>query len=299
MDKRVFDDAIGEVPRSTVDVDAVIRRGRRADRVRRVANPAVAAGVAVVLLTGAVAYTMTRDDGGPSVGTAPPPTTSSSSSSAPPSSDTAPPTTQSGVTTIEIPITPPPQCDDELEEAGVVAARLQQVVTDAVLAQRPDLQLSPNVDYPRGTPRGPLEFYQTITRGNAKEVSICDREGDFESTATTTAPDGAGNLLVLVGPDFHPDEPPSCERNGLPGMTFCEATTGQDGEKIVKQAVGFEGGTVMHRVEIVRDGMSILVQAENVGTSSKYGGPATASAPPLSLDQLVAVGTDPDLTLFP
>jgi hypothetical protein len=31
MDKQLFDDAIGEVPPSTVDVDAAIARGRRAE----------------------------------------------------------------------------------------------------------------------------------------------------------------------------------------------------------------------------------------------------------------------------
>lgn len=103
-----------------------------------------------------------------------------------------------------------------------------------------------------------------------------------------------------MGPDFNPDEELSCERNGLPGVTSCTTATGPRGEEIVKQTVGFEGGTVMHRVEVVReDGTSILVQAENVATSSKYGGPATAAAPPLTLDQLVTVATDPDLTLFP
>ena len=70
MHKQLFDDAIGEVPPSTVDVEAVITRGRRAARLRRVANPAVAAGVAVVLLTGAVAYTMTRGDDGAARGSA-------------------------------------------------------------------------------------------------------------------------------------------------------------------------------------------------------------------------------------
>ncbi|GAB1512680.1 hypothetical protein [Actinophytocola sp. KF-1] len=306
MDKRVFDDAIGEVPPSTVDVDAAIARGRRAARLRRVANPAVAAGVAVVLLTGAVAYTMTRDgDGGATVGTAPPTTTTSS---APPSSRTAPPppTGTSGASTdlVEIPAggdeVPPPRCaDDDLETAAEAADRLRQAATDAVLAQRPDLQLAPNVEYPQGTPRGPLEFYQTVTAGEG-DVPICDREGEFESTATTTAPDGDGNLLMLVGADLHPDQEMSCALNGLPGQTFCAGETGPGGAEIVKQTVGFEGGVVMHRVEVVRpDGTVILVQAENVATSSKFSTPATATAPPLSLDQLVAIATDPDMTLFP
>ena len=306
MDKRDFDDAIGEVPPSTVDVDAAIVRGRRAARIRRVANPAVAAGVAVVLLTGAVAYTMSDGDGGgTTVGTAPPATTSQAASSSAPPTSTAPPGGPDGQ---PVPPTmidagddavPPPQCEeDDLESATDAAARLRQVATDAVLGQRPDLQLMPNVEYPQGTPRGPLEFYQIVEPG--QELSICDPRGRFESTATTKAPDGYGNLLVLVSPDLFPDQQMSCELNGLPGVTFCAAETGPHGQEIVKQTVGFEGGTVMHRVEVVReDGTSLLVQAENVATSSKYGGAATATAPPLTLDQLVTIAIDPDLSIFP
>ena len=150
MDKQLFDDAIGEVPPSTVDVDAAIVRGRRAVRFHRVANPAVAAGVAVVLLTGAVAYTMTRDDDGIlGVGTGPPPTTSVGTET-PSSSMTLPPDKEAP------PL--PPQCEKKnLETPEVAAGRLQQVVTDAVLAQRPDLQLTPHNRYPE---RMPFEFHQ-------------------------------------------------------------------------------------------------------------------------------------------
>src|SRR5215471_3244459 len=91
MHKELFDDAIGEVPPSTVDVDAAIVRGRRAAVVRRVVNPVVAAGVVVVLLIGVVAYTMTRP-GPDDIGTpgGPPSSTSQSddpSSDAPSSDD--------------------------------------------------------------------------------------------------------------------------------------------------------------------------------------------------------------------
>ncbi|MFI7680632.1 hypothetical protein [Actinophytocola sp. NPDC049390] len=305
MDKQLFDDAIGEVPPSTVDVDAAIARGRRAARVRQMANPAVATGVAVVLLTGAVAYTMTRDDdGSPAVGVAAPTTTTSS---APPSSRTAPPpptgTSSASTDVVGVPVggdaVPPPACErEDLESAGEAADRLLQAATDAVMAQRPDLALSPNHEYPKGTTRGPLEFYQIVEPG--EELPICDAQGRLESTATTTAPDGDGNLLMLVEPDFHPDERGSCDGIGLPNRTFCAAETGPNGEEIVKQTVGFEGGVVMHRVVAVRDdGTSILVQAENVATSSKYNTPATATAPPLTLDQLVEIAIDPAMTLFP
>lgn len=304
MDKQLFDDAIGEVPPSTVDVDAAIVRGRRAARLRRVANPAVAAGVAVVLLTGAVAYAMTRDTGGgTTVGTAPPTTTTSRASSTAPPTSTPPPGGRPGEvqpTTIddgrnEV---PPPQCEeDDQETASEAAARLTSAAVEAVSAQRPDVQLVPNPSFQN--PHGPLEFYQARQREPGKEMPICDPAGQFEAMATTQAPDGAGNILFVVSPDWYPDEEMSCERVGLPA-TDCEVATGPDGEKIVKQTGEFEGGTVMNRVEVVRpDGTSLLVQAENIATSSKFGTAATAAAPPLTLDQLVTIAIDPDLGMFP
>ncbi|NBH07965.1 hypothetical protein GTY80_32610, partial [Amycolatopsis sp. SID8362] len=47
MSKDQFDAAIGVVPPSTVDVEAVLDRERRRARVRRVANPWTAAGAGV------------------------------------------------------------------------------------------------------------------------------------------------------------------------------------------------------------------------------------------------------------
>ncbi|MBB4910162.1 hypothetical protein [Actinophytocola algeriensis] len=298
MDKRVFDDAIGEVPPSTVDVDAVIVRGRRAAMVRRVANPAVAAGVAVVLLTGAVAYTMMRDTGGgTTVGTAPPPV--SSSTTAPPSSSTAPPSsTPKGMPDA----VPPPQCAGELEKATVAAARLTQATTEAVAAQRADLQLLPNAmgDYPAGTPHGPLEYHQVDPQASVEELSICDPMASFEAMATTRAGEGDGNILVVMQPAWTEHLGISCDDLTIGERTFCETTTGPLGEEIAKQVLQLEGGATMHRVEILReDGVEILVQAENIATTSKTGGAPTATAPPLGLDHLVAIGTDPRLTLFP
>src|ERR671933_229213 len=121
MDKQLFDDAIGEVPPSTIDVDAVITRGRRADRLRRVANPAVAAGVAVVLAVGAVAYTMNRGDGGVGVGGSPTSPTSTTSAASP---------TPSAHTKGELPpdAKPPAACSRRyLESGAAVAARVSPV----------------------------------------------------------------------------------------------------------------------------------------------------------------------------
>lgn len=302
MDKQLFDDAIGEVPPSTVDVDAVIARGRRAARLRRVANPAVAAGVAVVVLTGAVAYTLTSGDGGGTPVGGPPGTTTTASPSSttqhqPAGSKVGTPS----VDTVDVKV-PPPQCGGRLEPAAEAAARLTQATTDAVKAQRPDLELSANPagDYPAGTPHGPLDYHQLNPTDPGVEVSICDTNATFEAWATTTTADGSGNIFVLMEPTWHDGLGPLCDYPGLGIRIFCVTETGPRGEEIIKQTADMGGGITMHQVLVHReDGTRVLVQAENVGTSGKSGNAPTASKPPLTLDQLVAIGVDPELTMFP
>ncbi|MCC8246725.1 hypothetical protein [Saccharothrix luteola] len=302
MDKQLFDDAIGEVPPSTVDVDAVIARGRRAVRLRRVANPAVAAGVAVVVLTGAVAYTLTSGDGGGAPIGGSPGTTSAMS----PSSTTQHQPAESKVSTSSVDIVddkvPPPPCGGRLEPAAEAAARLTLATTDAVKAQRPDLKLSANPagDYPAGTPHGPLDYYQVNPTDPGVELSICDTDATFEASATTTTADGSGNIFVLMAPTWHDGLGPVCSYPGLGTRTSCVAETGPRGEEIVKQTADMGGGITMNQVLVHReDGTRILVQAENIDTSGKIGGAPTASKPPLTLDQLVEIGVDPALTMFP
>jgi hypothetical protein len=302
MDKQLFDDAIGEVPPSTVDVDAAIVRGRRAARLHRVANPAVAAGVAVVVLTGAVAYTLTSGDGASTPFGGSPVTTSAGSPSPttpqqPPGSKVSTPS----VVTVDDKV-PPPECDGRLESAAEAAARLTLATTAAVRAQRPDLELSRNPagDYPAGTPHGPLDYYQVNPTNPGAELSICDTAATFEASASTTTADGIGNVFVLTQPTWHDGLGPVCDFPGLGTRLSCVAQTGPRGEEIVKQTADMGDGITMHQVLVHReDGTRILVQAENIGTSGKIGGAPTASQPPLTLDQLVAIGVDPALTMFP
>jgi hypothetical protein len=54
MDKQLLDDAIGTAPPSTVDVEAIIGKQRRAARVRAVVNPRTAAVVGIVAVAGVV-----------------------------------------------------------------------------------------------------------------------------------------------------------------------------------------------------------------------------------------------------
>jgi hypothetical protein len=296
MDKQLFDDVIGEVPPSTVDVEAVITRGRRADRVRQVANPVVAAGVAVVLGIGVVAYTMTRDDGGGGGIRAGGPTSTASPS--------APPSTSSSPTTKGPTGTMPEQCSrPDVETPAAVIARLDPVLGTLFHGQLPNGQFvaNPENQYPDGVLHGPLELFQ-VTGETPVEKPVCDVDSYFMTRATVQLPDGTGNVLVLLAPAYdHGDFTDQCDPPGNGGeQTYCEVVDGPHGETILRQTRALEGGTTMNRVDITRaDGTSVIVESANIGTDVRTGGAPTIATPPLTVDQVAAIGIDPGLTLFP
>ena len=284
MHKQLFDDAIGEVPPSTVDVDAAITRGRRAARLRRVANPAVAAGAAVVLLTGAVAYMMTRDDGIPVGG--------------PPTSPTRTVTASATLPTRDPEAKAPAACArPDLESGAKIVARLSPVARAAVLAQRPDLRLAdnPEATYPRDVPHAALDFYQ-VTGETPTDLPICDEHSYFMGWATTRGPEGDGNLLISLAPAFRPT-PGSCA-DFDPDQ--CAEATGPNGEPVVEIWETDENGVTNRQTSMVRsDGTLVRVTVENIATSIKTGGPPTATILPLTFEQMIAIAADPALTLFP
>jgi hypothetical protein len=289
MDKQLFDDAIGEVPRSTVDVDAAITRGRRAARIHQVANPAVAAGVAVVLLVGAVAYTMTRDDpGGMAVGTPPTSTTSPTAR-----------TTNTTSRSTPKPVAPPSCARTDLENAEQLNVRLTGIVRSALQQQRPDVTLKPNPDSTGLGLEPPLAFYQVNGTRVGSDKPICDEDSYAMAMATTQGPEGAGNVTVLVQPSFYGPETLTCEGSSHEDV-LCKVVTLPSGDTVVKRISQFEGGTEGTRVDIIRpDRTLVTVLSENIDTSVKSGGGPTATAPPLNLDQLIAIGTAQGMTMFP
>jgi hypothetical protein len=299
MDKQLFDDAIGEVPPSTVDVEAVITRGRRAARARAVANPAVAAGVAVVLLTGVVAFTLTReDDAGTTAGT-PPPVTSSSAAT---SSATA--TTTTNITDLGRPAaTPPAACTGrELESPAALNARLGPVAKAAFEAQRPDVQL---LSHPaalfRGTAHGPFEFFQVTGENGPVELPVCEGGVYSMSYARTRAPDGDGSVMVVVEPSYYEEPSSQCEGDVSGGeVVDCVERVSPQGDRMTLTTSVLEGGTTLRRIDVVRaDGTSVLVASENIDTSGKTGDLPTAAMPALGYEQLVAIATAPGMTVFP
>jgi len=295
MDKQVFDDAIGEVPRSTVDVDAVIRRGRRAVLVRRVANPVVAAGVAVVLLVGVVAYSLTSDDDTPRIGT--PPTASERPSVT--TTKSQPPGTP------DVPIPPKPAvCDDpsRVEETQVAIDRLNAVVGPLVVAhaQPLDLTASPGA-FIDGVQYGPLEFFQ-VTGHSSDLVPIC--QGDYLlARATTRTPDGDGNIMVLIAPSQYEGGvagggcgPPEV----TPSQTECTELTPGPGLSAMTSTTVSDNGVTKYRVDVTKaDGTELIIEVENSATSSKIADGPTASLPALTKDEILLLALEPQLVLFP
>ncbi|WP_133905787.1 hypothetical protein [Actinophytocola oryzae] len=284
MHRELFDDAIGEAPRSTVDVDAVITRGRRAARVRRVANPAVAAGVAVVALVGAITLTMGGDDGGGvPVGQPPSPTKTSPSYGVP--TDVA---------------TPAWCVSADLESVSAINHRLTQAATEAFQARLPGARLdtNPMSEYPDGVQHGPFEFFQATPGDTINDAPVCGGEKVyFLSRASVHTEAGDGSMLVYLQPVYVPSK--SIVNCG-DGLVYCAVVDGPQGERIVKSSHVAEGGVTENRVDVTRaDGTYVTITAQNIGTDVKVGGPPTSPAPPLDLDQLATMALEPGMTLAP
>jgi hypothetical protein len=276
MNKQAFDETIGEVPRSTVDVDAVVARGRRAARFRLVANPWVATAAGVVAVTVAVIAPHPGGSTGGTPATAP--------SSAPPSTSLRPPDPCAGI-----------RLPERSEDAAV---RLTGVLNAAVRHQLPSgSQLAPS---PAGAGHAALEVYHEGSPPRQVAGDCADGHEGFEAWAAVLRGGGKGNIHLAIGIALD-DTPPQCVPNAdAPGQTHCEIQNGPGGERITLITLHEPGGPTTNYVTFARtDRTSVTLVSENVADDGKKGGRPESSAPPLTHQQLVAIGLDPGLTLFP
>jgi hypothetical protein len=281
MDKKRFDDAIGEAPPSTVDVGAAIARGRRAARIRGAAIPGL--GVAAVVLTvGAVTFTTSWGPGSVPAGS-PPPT---------------PPPVICGYG----PDAGPPERIDASKE------RLTSLIRDLVRHRLPSgarVAESDSMDT-LGDAYEPLEFY-----GGADDVDVmpvaCDPHTSFHAEASIHL-GGAANQF-FVGLESHlevsstlscaPDEDMSSpelppEFQGLPvekGDTVCEESVGSGGERVRAVVTKHQDSESLDATVLKPDGTSIQILLTNGNVNN-------TPAPPMTVDQLVEIALDPRLTLF-
>jgi hypothetical protein len=311
MDRNMFDRAIGDPPPSTVDVEAIIARGRRAALIHRVANPWTAAAATVAVLAVGAALLLPGHSANPGAGVLVVPASPSGSGSA----QSPTPTTTTSATTLPLPpgmhcVTEEPIGPPPAEDPNTAAGRLTGVLTAAVQQRlAAGTQLTPNSDhFPKGVSVGPLRFY--YDQGQA--TTYCPRSGIvvFGAAATTVNAGHKGNIYVSIHQRSNINDTRNiCATTYGPGVVSDMAGTcrrqpdGPHGEVVIfitNTSKRPGGGPTINEVDITKaDGTAIELYAENVGDSAKFDGRPETPQPPLSHEQLAAIALDPGMTLYP
>lgn len=276
MDKRLFDDAIGEVPPSTVDVEAAIARGRRAARFRQLASPVAAvAGGVLVLTIGIAAALLPGDRGsGPSGGQ---------------QSTTEPPPGTGTTETCGLNWTPPAD-PTAVETAG----RLTGVLNAALEPRLP--ANAPLVSVLAGQTGPPLVFFAEAPSPDGPECAF-NSEAMHAMAGITWMGSSSTRFLVAVAPgELSQPLEPWCDNP--PGAAYhaeCRRSTSQNGDEIVEIVATRGELVVAHGAEVHKtDGtaVTVLVEGGMIADGDPY-------SPPLSVDQVVEIALAPGLTLFP
>lgn len=275
MRKELFDDMIGEVPPSTVDVDAAIARGRRAARLGRLGGPVVVAGVAVALV-GGVAFALQPGQGVRAADGEKQPGQGVRADAGEPSR---------GPCGEELPTGPAPT---EAPTAAVarMSSALKAAVTSRLVADATVVAVNE---------AGPLDFVHLKEAGGPTDHGSCMvSEDSFVAGANAVRGAMTGSIAVYVARTVGPL--PTCD-NGQAEQTDCEAITGPHGERGTATKLALEGGVFMCQVDLDRlDGTSVSLTV----TDAAHKGDVPGSGQlPLSRDQLVEIALDPGLTLFP
>ncbi|MET1072371.1 MAG: hypothetical protein ABWY11_06965 [Umezawaea sp.] len=275
MDKTLFDEAIGAVPPSTVDVDAIIARQRRAERFRLSAHPwtSAAAGIAVVAIGAAVVLA----PGGGSIG----------AGSGPP-----------GGCGSLLPTTPP-----LAEDEAAVSTRLSHVFAAAVEGMVPPMTKfgkTSAADYPLGTKHEPLDFYHAFSPIVETDSGCSGGEDHFAAGASVGGGGVLGNVLVVVGRLGGHATPMAECGSGSEERLQCERSTRPDGTVVVTTTISGPTGVRTFCADVTKpDGTGVLVRSANVTTDSKRAAEPEAVAPPFTHEQLVQLALDPGMTLYP
>lgn len=295
MSKQLFDAAIGEVPPSTVDVEAVIARGRRADRMRRVASPVLATVAAVAVLLGGVAVVnLSDDDEGSFVPAGPPSTTKAAPSSTAPKTDSP---------CAEMLPTAPPQPEEPDVTEDRLSGVLDQVVSDK-LGKGATLQSNPIAKDQNLKHLGPLEAYHWYSEPIEIEDGCQGGEDYYIAYASVKSAKGTASVMVIVaraGGSAGGEDVIRCDPNVVaPGRTSCHTETTPNGDKVLLTGLSADKGSATNRVDVLRtDQTFVVIEASNMATSGKYAGPPDASKIPLTKEQLKQIALDPDVTLYP
>jgi hypothetical protein len=275
MSKKLFDDAIGEVPASTVDVEAAITRGRRADRLRRVGSPVLATVVAVGVLLGGMTVMLRPDDDADNYVQAQPTTATSPTPSVDGCEGTTP--------------TAPPQP----EKPAATEARLTTALTDLVSSTLPEgatLEQSP-VDKD-GRPDGPLVFEHRYSEPKQYENGCQVGEDAYHASASVRWSGGTAGITMSIGRaggwNVSADSVQLCRDPGTESKPACHTETTPNGDLI--KIVSLADAT--NQLVVVRpDQTAIVIEV--------YPESPDASRLPLTHEQLKEIALDPRVTMYP
>lgn len=258
--KALLDKAFGPEPPLSLDREAILRRGRRQVRVRRLAaSGGVAAAVVAVVLGAAV---LSNKPGGDEVNPAQPASTRPVATTTTPS-DRVPDGPELPLTTTTAPTRTP------IDAARRHAAELTTVLARALPGDFKLQPLEPDT--------APLVFAFDGT--------------SYRTSARLTDASGQGIVLIVVNLVPRGSAPPRC-----PGHTRCTELS-EAGVAMTERTDTTSGGTVEYSIIAHRpDGTRLTLIANNLASikieETRIGRPA----PPVDLAQLRAIATLPGMS---
>jgi hypothetical protein len=263
-----FDDAIGPVPPHAVDLERVIARGRRRERLRRWGSGGV--GVAAVGLVGAV---LLATSGGPGRG----------EDAAAPPKPTVAPSPSTGASTASPAPSPAATRKTPPAEANATELRLSQALAAAVTRVAPGSTARKSYEGKEAFRFGYYYHEDDSTGGDFNH---------YNAFADVSAGGRSGEMVVSLGQVSAVWRVPTdCGGGGEPG---CTASVGPHGEQIMGQRIVSESATTNYVAVTRADGTAILITAANQGGQLDTG-TARQTEPVLTIDQLIAIATDPAL----
>jgi hypothetical protein len=268
MIKTEFDNAIGTVPPSPIDVDRLIVQGRRRTAVRRLAVAGAGGGVAAVALGVTIAFGASPGGAGASVAAGQPtaPRTAAASVSASASAAGAPVPSSTGPTPASI--------------ARATANRLSPIVKGVVQQKAPGYTLSAGADGPAF---------------KMKYLYYPDNDSYYGS-ANLQGPTGFGNVAINVGrrnSQWNPSYKNTCT-SAETGP--CTDKTDADGTHVLRRVINENGISDNYVIVDRPDGITIMIVAANQGGQTDTASGRQAD-PVLTLDQLVSIALDRRLTV--
>lgn len=307
----LFDQLIDEPVPPAIDVEALIARERGRQVRLRLAGSAAVAAVAIaglgalLIVTGVVTPSSTRPTEPPVVARP----------------------LQSASTGVRPRYTAP---TDQHAFDRAISARLSPVVQKAVVAviptgaidgsrAEPGLEVVPSTSSPDASGPSPYVAVADVTTVEGtghliieigldvlrwSEVRGNPRRGVVMADAGPGLVHYASCAEVLVdGSERRPGEGADTDRSDLARFVIssCTESTGPRGEQVLSYQIA-DRDTVIYRVQVVKvDGTVVRVSCGNWPMNRRPGAapPKQAVRPPLTVDQLVRIATEPRLTFWP